>query len=349
MAESAVPDFFKQASEEIANEGKPPVTPEPKPEPQAKAPEQKPEEKSQEVPEAKAAEKPATEPAAKAEEKPAETPEGKEWYDDDANSPEEKLDGLKKEDRVKETEKLREKAKEYEELSEDPIIKMLIEAKKAGADLLTTINSLKERDYDKVPADELFEIELSKHTDLTDEEKDLEREEFKNLSPLQKKKQADAIRKELKAAQSEKLKTLSLDNKKSLERQSQITEKANVELDSYTGDLVGKNFLGVKITKEMVDELKSEVKQGFNVYREDGTYNIPYLWQLHFQNKHIKTIVKANIATAKNLGRKEVLDEVSKPSKVQTESRLPTESGISEDQKAVAGFVGKFVQPQSNI
>jgi hypothetical protein len=200
-----------------------------------------------------------------------------------------------------------------------------------------------------VPADELFEIELSKHTDLTDEEKDLEREEFKNLSPLQKKKQADAIRKELKAAQSEKLKTLSLDNKKSLERQSQITDKANVELDSYTGDLVGKNFLGVKITKEMVDELKSDVKQGFNVYREDGTYNIPYLWQLHFQNKHIKTIVKANIATAKNLGRKEILDEVTKPSKVLTESRLPTESNASDDQKAVAGFVGQFVQPKSNI
>lgn len=241
--------------------------------------------------------------AQKTEQKLAEATKEKEWYEEDDNA-------VSKEE-IKNNTDFESKAKEYEALASDPFIEAYTSAKKAGKDITSFIKDIAPLDVDSIPTEKLYELSLQ-NAGLTPEETEVEMEAFQNLTPLAKKRAVNEVKESLRKKDSEKLAKYVTDNKVDQAKQEQFLAKYQAEKSEFLSKLKEKEYMGLKLNQNDIEQAMQYVEHGFPSTREDGTYNLPTMFELAvFRNKK-KEISQNLINRGISLGREAVLKELAR-------------------------------------
>jgi len=213
-------------------------------------------------------------------------------------------------------------------LLEDPEVKLFLEAKKGGKTLKDVVESY--RLIDPTGMDETsivragYELQGIKGDDL-----DNAMFQYEQAGDFIKNKILSDSKSTIDAYNTERITSLSAPAAQYEEAQRKIVEKFETDVNQHFDAIKNQELYGFKITDEVADELKNYVTNEFDFRNPDGTLNVPKMIKLALFDKHANEIVKANVVKAKNLGREEVLKEVTNPSPV-----TPASTNIPQDRLA---------------
>jgi len=235
-----------------------------------------------------------------------EAPKEKEWYeqsDDVAPAP--------KSQEIVNAE-IEAKLKVLEELENDEFIKGYMTTKKSGKDITSFIKEVAPLDVDSIPDEKLYELSLQK-AGLTLEDQQPEMEAFESYTPLQKKRAVAEIKEELRKEDSAKLAKYNLDNKVDQAKQQQFMDKYKADKSEFLSKLKEKeDYMGLKLDQTDIENALNYVENGFPTTKEDGSYNLPTMFELAvFRNKK-KEISQNLINKGISLGREAVLKELAR-------------------------------------
>ena len=243
--------------------------------------------------------------AKETEQKLAEATKEKQWFEEEDST----TSASKVEDKTKPEYEL--KAKQYEELASDPFIEAYTTAKKAGKDITSFIKDIAPLDVDSIPTEKLFELSLQAEG-LTEDEKTVEIEQFSNLTPLQKKRAVADFKETMRKKDGEKLAKYVLDNKVDQAKQEQFVQKYQAEKTEFLSKVKEKDFMGLKLTNSDIEQALNYVENGFPALRDDGTYNVPSMFELAiFRNKK-KEIMQNALNNGISMGREQALKEFAR-------------------------------------
>lgn len=205
------------------------------------------------------------------------------------------------------------KAKEYEDLVSDPLIKAYLSAKEAKKDVSTFIDEIKGEDIKSLTDEQVWQKEL-KSANLTDDEISAEMDSFKDLSPYQKKKQAEPIRAKLQSEQANRLKQYASENSATAARAQEVTQKFITEKEQYLNSKKGKVEMGLEMTPARLQEV-SDYVDNFNLQRPDGSVDVARIGRLGILEKNYKLLLQN--AYNKGGGDREIklMKEMARPSR----------------------------------
>lgn len=276
--------------------------------------------------------------------------EPKEWFDaeepavDPNKRPTDKATEVWSEKETKERDLASsQKIEEYDSMLKDPIVAAIIEAKKAGKDVLSVIEELKPIDYTSMSEDQLIKIKFER-LGLKDEELKDAVEDFMSNPKWKRLEELKNMRTSLESEQNERLKGYRSSVKVNAEKQNQVFQKYEQELNGFSTNLVGKEINGITITKEIADSVKSTAQTSFfkSLFNEDGTWNAERIFNLSLLDTQIKKIVKTNVDRARNRGKGEVLDSITRPDANITTTRKPQENGEAQKHKEYESAQNSF-------
>jgi len=266
----------------------------------------------------------------KKEEKPEETQQPTLWW----NTEEEKS--------TETTPKTETEKVVTDELLNDPEVKAFIEAKKNGKTLASFLNEIKGVDVDKISAEDIFKVDLQKYG-AKDEALEDALEEFRAKPAWQRDKDVAPLREAMKKEQAEKLSKFSTDSALESQKQDDLLKKGYDDLDTHLKDITGTKIDGFEITKEVSDGIGNFVKNQFNIYKEDGSFNIPYLVDIALYKTHKKEIMKANFESLEKQIEDKYIKEYSRPSKKETSTTSPDVASQAEkDQQGAETYARRF-------
>lgn len=233
---------------------------------------------------------------------------------------------------------------QYKQYKDNPNVMAVINAVKEGKNLLDIAAELKADDPSKLTLTELFEKDLAKY-DLNEQDRKDALEEFDGMSRLQKEKAVDAIRNELKAAHKAKLdQFLVATQQKQTEQEkvkAQYVAQGQQELESL---LQKPEHLGLQMTPERSQKLRDYVLENC-VPDKNGKYNVNDFFKAGLVKFFEKEIIAANTKDVATKAKKEILKDVTRPSKETTgTSGTIVKNGsesVAEDwvkQKATSGW-----------
>jgi hypothetical protein len=222
------------------------------------------------------------------------------------------------------------------ELDDD--LKLLSEYKKSGKTLADFVKEYQIEDHSQWTEEKILKERLKEFMNLTEEELEQAAYEYDTASIFQKKQWAENFKQKFDNKNAEKLKQLTSNNKQTTEVQEAIAKKYEVELESYSKEVVGKEVYGLKITDEMSKDLKKFINEEFTLQKEDGSFDIEKVYSVSLWMKYGKDLVKANITKARNEGKEQVIKEVSNPSKNMTGGGRSVGSGLEAAQEAFAAM-----------
>jgi len=292
----------------------------------------------------KSANETKTKPEPKKEEPKAEEGEeeevGKLWFEDDEEevsvnaSPESKANNVDVEALKNEYES---RLQQYEAVLNDEFIQSYLNTREAGKDLSEFFENIKPKDANQMTDEQLIRYECEK-AGITDEDAiEQELDTLSSLTLLQKKKRLDSIRNEVQSENAEKLKRYNAETRKVAEDKKVVFNKAIQELEATTNELVDKNIYGLKITKEIADDIKDlYLNRQMPVFNSNGSPDIAASIELAIYRNYMKTLVKANVNAAKTEGKKEVLKKITNPSANNTASSRIVETRSELDDIASA-------------
>jgi len=292
----------------------------------------------------KSANETKTKPEPKKEEPKAEEGEeeevGKLWFEDDEEevsvnaSLESKANNVDVEALKNEYES---RLQQYEAVLNDEFIQSYLNTREAGKDLSEFFENIKPKDANQMTDEQLIRYECEK-AGITDEDAiEQELDTLSSLTLLQKKKRLDSIRNEVQSENAEKLKRYNAETKKVAEDKKVVFNKAIQELEATTNELVDKNIYGLKITKEIADDIKDlYLNRQMPVFNSNGSPDIAASIELAIYRNYMKTLVKANVNAAKTEGKKEVLKKITNPSANNTASSRIVETRSELDDIASA-------------
>jgi hypothetical protein len=292
----------------------------------------------------KSANETKTKPEPKKEEPKAEEGEeeevGKLWFEDDEEevsvnaSPESKANNVDVEALKNEYES---RLQQYEAVLNDEFIQSYLNTREAGKDLSEFFENIKPKDANQMTDEQLIRYECEK-AGITDEDAiEQELDTLSSLTLLQKKTRLDSIRNEVQSENAEKLKRYNAETRKVAEDKKVVFNKAIQELEATTNELVDKNIYGLKITKEIADDIKDlYLNRQMPVFNSNGSPDIAASIELAIYRNYMKTLVKANVNAAKTEGKKEVLKKITNPSANNTASSRIVETRSELDDIASA-------------
>lgn len=292
----------------------------------------------------KSANETKTKPEPKKEEPKAEEGEeeevGKLWFEDDEEevsvnaSPESKANNVDVEALKNEYES---RLQQYEAVLNDEFIQSYLNTREAGKDLSEFFENIKPKDANQMTDEQLIRYECEK-AGITDEDAiEQELDTLSSLTLLQKKKRLDSIRNEVQSENAEKLKRYNAETRKVADDKKVVFNKAIQELEATTNELVDKNIYGLKITKEIADDIKDlYLNRQMPVFNSNGSPDIAASIELAIYRNYMKTLVKANVNAAKTEGKKEVLKKITNPSANNTASSRIVETRSELDDIASA-------------
>ena len=149
---------------------------------------------------------------------------------------------------------------------------------------------------------------------LTPEEQEQAIYDYEHASIFQKKEWARAMRERYEQQNQEKLKQLTGTNAKYAEMQQLAQKRYAEEVEQFTAQIVDKELYGLKVSPEMVKELRDFAETGITFQRPDGSYDIEKIYSVAMWLKYGKDIVKANVTKARNEGKEQVIQAVTNPS-----------------------------------
>lgn len=257
-----------------------------------------------------------------AEEEPLKEGETKATTDDKGNKIDNKEILLKK---------YESQAKEYEKLMSEPLVKAFISAKEAGKDVSTFINEVKGTDIKTLTDEQVWEKELQSAS-LTPDEVTAEMDSFKDLSPYQKKKQAEPIREKLESQQSERLKQYASENSATASQAKEVAIKFNTEKEQYLNSVKGKTVMGLEMTPARLQE-QSDYIDNFSLQRADGTVDVSRIMRIGILEKNYKLLLQNAYTKGENDKAIKMLKEIARPSREDSALKLlpDTKSGAQKD------------------
>ncbi len=239
------------------------------------------------------------------------------WFEEDdevnANaSPESKANNVDVEALKSEYES---KIQQYEAVLNDEFIQSYLNTREAGKDLSEFFENIKPKDANQMTDEQLIRYECEQ-AGITDEDAiEQELDTLSSLTLLQKKKRLDSIRNEVQSENADKLKRYNAETRKVADDKKVVFNKAIQELEATTNELVDKNIYGLKITKEIADDIKDlYLNRQMPVFNSNGSPDISASIELAIYRNYMKTLVKANVNAAKTEGKKEVLKKITNPS-----------------------------------
>lgn len=226
---------------------------------------------------------------------------------------------------------------QYEAVLNDEFIQSYLNTREAGKDLSEFFENIKPKDANQMTDEQLIRYECEK-AGITDEDAiEQELDTLSSLTLLQKKKRLDSIRNEVQSENADKLKRYNAETRKVAEDKKVVFNKAIQELEATTNELVDKNIYGLKITKEIADDIKDlYLNRQMPVFNSNGSPDIAASIELAIYRNYMKTLVKANVNAAKTEGKKEVLKKITNPSANNTASSRIVETRSELDDIASA-------------
>jgi hypothetical protein len=213
------------------------------------------------------------------------------------------------------------------QLPEDPDFQLLKKFKEAGKNLADLISEYKVKDVSKLEGEKLVQNALKDFYNLEGDALEEEIVRYSTLSPTQKIEYENQLRKRYEDENSKKLNELinpiETMRKQNEENFAKVVELFDTDIESLVTPLVDQELYGLKVSTEMVDQVRKDMKD-FGVVRPDGTFDTEKIFNAVFANRYLKDIVRANVTAAKNQGRQEVLAQVHNPSPNIPASVVPT-------------------------
>jgi hypothetical protein len=257
---------------------------------------------------------------------PAAPPAAKEWYEDPATPPAPPTGDPPAKD-----------TKEPEfQLDDD--IKLILEYKKSGKTLNDFVKEYQVEDLTKVTDDDIVKRGITEFMGLSAEEQEQAVYEYENASIFQKKEWARSMRERYEQKNQEKLKQLTGDNAKYADMQKAAYQRYQEEVEQFVSQIADKELYGLKVSPEMVKELRNYAENEITFQRPDGTYDIEKLYSVAMWLKYGKEIVKANVTKARNEGKEQIIKEVTNPSANTTGGGRVVGSGLEAVQEAFASM-----------
>lgn len=273
--------------------------------------------------------------------KAKEQKESTEWFEEGPKTASiEKTADTQKDDTSKlkaEIDALKEKVKESELLLSDPEMDAFISGKKAGKPLTEILKDIQGEDYSKWTPSQLFEKKL-KELGLTDDDVIEAVDAFTQKPKWEQKEEANKLQETYSKREQEKLKKYSSANELSQKAAEDYNKRFLEETDSYLKAIENQDRFGMKITPEMTKSMDKSIKEGFlrKFMNEDGTLNLEKVTDALLWMDNKKLIVRLNVDKAKNAGRKEVIEEVTRPDAKVIKLRQPNMEGDKAAEFAAA-------------
>lgn len=208
------------------------------------------------------------------------------------------------------------KLKAYDTLIADPEFKLFFEAKRAGKKLTDIAKEYDTVDYRKLPTEAV--IEHYGKLNGWDEDKIAEvLGEVNTMGALQRDREIKAITAELESNQQARLDQLGASYKQSadtsLEQEKFVMQKLDEDISRVSKLMIDKEFYGAKLNDQDVKRFTEYVKT-FDLFNNDGTYNVDLMLANWLGSEKLRDIQKANYAKGQSAGKQELLKEVHRPS-----------------------------------
>lgn len=225
---------------------------------------------------------------------------------------------------------------EYDSILKDPLIASIIEAKKAGKDVLSVIEEIKPVDYKNMSEQQLVDLKFKK-LGLDGEDLKDAIDDFNSQPKWKRVEELNNMRTSLNSEQDERLKGYRHSVNANSQKQNEVFKKYEQELNIYSNDLVGKEVNGITITKEIADGVKNNAQTSFfkSLFNEDGSWNAERIFNLSLLDGNIKKIVKTNVDKARNRGKGEILNSITRPDANITNTRKPNENSVGKEEREV--------------
>jgi len=164
------------------------------------------------------------------------------------------------------------KAKEYEEVLNDPLTKALIEFRKSGKSDLNEF--AKEVGFVNVEAMSDVDIITAecRREGLTDEQIESELESFNSMSELQKKKHIKSVKNEMIQERDEKLKSFTAGNEQARKVYAEAARVGKAQLEDLMPKMTDKKYEGLLITPEMAKSIEQYVIERPEPIYKDGQF-----------------------------------------------------------------------------
>lgn len=261
----------------------------------------------------------------------------KEWGDQQKSifgTPEKATEGAKAVETEKDVD-YKKKASEYEAILNDPHVKAIVEARKAGKDIYSLMNDLKGVDVTTLTGEDLIK-EDCKRLGITDEDAIAsEVDNYNSLTPRQQAQEKLRITSMLEKEQNDRLSQFTSGVQQSQQAFEQQTQKLETELTSLYNARLDKEYFGIKATPEILQSTRAEIDSVLGIFNSDGTYNAKNLFDLAYLKANISSIMRETGKNMYHKGLGKVLADVSRPDKKETSGKpMTVVSGKNPQEKS---------------
>ena len=202
--------------------------------------------------------------------------------------------------------------KKYEELTKNPQAKFVLDWIESGKDIAELPNAFKTIDYSKHDVDTLTQ-NLGQLYGWTQEQIDAQREHNNSLSPLQAQMLKDQMVEALNRDQNGRLEQSTKELQKERDRQAQIMQQAQTDVEQEATGMIGKRVHGIELTKKDAEDFKKFVYE-FNIHDANGNVDVKKLRNWWLGEHKLPLIQSETKKTAVAEATSKVLDEVTRPS-----------------------------------
>ena len=233
-------------------------------------------------------------------------------------------------------------AKKYEELTKNPQAKFVLDWVESGKDIAELPSIFKTVDYSKLDAEALTHT-LGQELKWTEDQLEAQKEHMGTLSPYQLDKLKSEMVNDLNAIQNGRLEQSTAELQKDRNRQMEIMQRAQTDIEQEATGMIGKEVHGVVMNKEDAEDFKKFVSE-FNIQDANGFYNVKLLRNMWIGAKKLPLIRTETHKTATAEAIIKTTDEFTRPSvngNAPTKVPLPTPKPAPHEQasKALEAFM----------
>jgi hypothetical protein len=168
---------------------------------------------------------------------------------------------------------------------------------------------------------------------LSDEDKEIERDAFKELTPLMRKERVKGMRADMIAAQDEKLSKFMQEPVQRKADMEAINRKAESDLNLISKQLSNKSYHGWNIPEKEMEDTATALKTGeIAFFNADGSPNVKVMVEAALWLKNKDKIIKAAIEKGKVKGTRQVTKKLALPKRGSglTTRKLQTQGDLDE-------------------
>lgn len=209
---------------------------------------------------------------------------------------------------------------------EDPEVKMVVEARKAGKTLLDLAREMSVPDYTKFTDEQVLET-MTREMFPDQENFDRAIGEFESFDMFTKAQRLKEFREVLNKRAEAQRNVLLAPLEQQRDNALKIQQRFESDLAQTTQSFTDQEYRGLKITADMAKELHDYVNSSFSLIKPDGTPDAQKMFEFAVWEKYGATLVKANVQKAKSEGRNEVIAAATNPSPNPTPSGPPQPTG----------------------